>query len=92
MEAPEFKDFAKEMVDYIANYLENIRDRYGNHRSDNGDRVHSIRNWPVVNEFDLISKNVTAFLKAVEAGSLEVIVSFRFGYVGREPQVSWAVV
>ncbi|XP_055376604.1 aromatic-L-amino-acid decarboxylase isoform X2 [Condylostylus longicornis] len=27
MEAPEFKDFAKEMVDYIANYLENIRDR-----------------------------------------------------------------
>lgn len=29
MEAPEFKDFAKEMVDYIANYLENIRDRWG---------------------------------------------------------------
>lgn len=28
MEAPEFRDFAKEMVDYIANYLENIRDRY----------------------------------------------------------------
>lgn len=28
MEAPEFKDFAKEMVDYIANYLENIRERY----------------------------------------------------------------
>lgn len=28
MEAPEFKDFAKEMVDYIANYLENIRDRW----------------------------------------------------------------
>lgn len=27
MEAPEFKDFAKEMVDYIAEYLENIRDR-----------------------------------------------------------------
>ncbi|KAL7043096.1 hypothetical protein ACKWTF_001390 [Chironomus riparius] len=27
MEAPEFKDFAKSMVDYIANYLENIRDR-----------------------------------------------------------------
>lgn len=27
MEAPEFRDFAKEMVDYIANYLENIRDR-----------------------------------------------------------------
>jgi aromatic-L-amino-acid decarboxylase len=27
MQAPEFKDFAKEMVDYIANYLENIRDR-----------------------------------------------------------------
>lgn len=27
MEAPEFKDFAKEMVDYIASYLENIRDR-----------------------------------------------------------------
>lgn len=28
MEVPEFKDFAKEMVDYIANYLENIRERY----------------------------------------------------------------
>lgn len=28
MEAPEFRDFAKEMVDYIANYLENIRDRW----------------------------------------------------------------
>lgn len=28
MEAPEFKDFAKEMVEYIANYLENIRDRW----------------------------------------------------------------
>lgn len=27
MEASEFKDFAKEMVEYIANYLENIRDR-----------------------------------------------------------------
>ncbi|XP_037958572.1 aromatic-L-amino-acid decarboxylase isoform X2 [Teleopsis dalmanni] len=27
MEAPEFKDFAKSMVDYIAEYLENIRDR-----------------------------------------------------------------
>ncbi|XP_011190721.1 aromatic-L-amino-acid decarboxylase isoform X1 [Zeugodacus cucurbitae] len=27
MEAPEFKDFAKSMVDYIADYLENIRDR-----------------------------------------------------------------
>lgn len=27
MEAPEFKDFAKEMVDYISSYLENIRDR-----------------------------------------------------------------
>lgn len=27
MEAPEFKDFAKEMVDYIAEYLENIRER-----------------------------------------------------------------
>ncbi|XP_055711328.1 aromatic-L-amino-acid decarboxylase isoform X2 [Phlebotomus papatasi] len=27
MEAPEFKEFAKEMVDYIANYLENIRER-----------------------------------------------------------------
>ncbi|GBP60907.1 Aromatic-L-amino-acid decarboxylase [Eumeta japonica] len=27
MEAPDFKDFAKSMVDYIANYLENIRDR-----------------------------------------------------------------
>ncbi|EAT37248.1 AAEL010737-PA [Aedes aegypti] len=27
MQAPQFKDFAKEMVDYIANYLENIRDR-----------------------------------------------------------------
>lgn len=28
MEAPQFKDFAKEMVEYIAGYLENIRDRY----------------------------------------------------------------
>ncbi|XP_022223172.1 aromatic-L-amino-acid decarboxylase isoform X1 [Drosophila obscura] len=27
MEAPEFKDFAKSMVDFIAEYLENIRDR-----------------------------------------------------------------
>lgn len=27
MEVPEFKDFAKEMVDYIGNYLENIRER-----------------------------------------------------------------
>lgn len=27
MQAPQFKEFAKEMVDYIANYLENIRDR-----------------------------------------------------------------
>lgn len=27
MEAPEFKDFAKTMTDYIAEYLENIRDR-----------------------------------------------------------------
>lgn len=27
MEAPQFKDFAKEMVEYIAGYLENIRDR-----------------------------------------------------------------
>lgn len=27
MEAPEFRDFAKSMVDYIAEYLENIRDR-----------------------------------------------------------------
>ncbi|TMW42136.1 hypothetical protein DOY81_012784 [Sarcophaga bullata] len=27
MEAPEFRDFAKNMVDYIADYLENIRDR-----------------------------------------------------------------
>ncbi|TDG45208.1 hypothetical protein AWZ03_008363 [Drosophila navojoa] len=27
MEAPEFKDFAKSMVDYIADYLENVRDR-----------------------------------------------------------------
>lgn len=29
MEAKEFKDFAKAMADYIAEYLENIRDRYG---------------------------------------------------------------
>lgn len=28
MEAPEFRDFAKSMVDYIAEYLENIRERY----------------------------------------------------------------
>ena len=27
MEAKEFKDFAKAMADYIAEYLENIRDR-----------------------------------------------------------------
>lgn len=27
MLAPDFKDFAKEMTDYVANYLENIRDR-----------------------------------------------------------------
>ncbi|KAF5306408.1 hypothetical protein FQA39_LY08917 [Lamprigera yunnana] len=27
METPEFKDFAREMIDYVANYLENIRDR-----------------------------------------------------------------
>lgn len=27
MEANQFKDFAKEMIDYVANYLENIRDR-----------------------------------------------------------------
>lgn len=27
MEAPDFKDFAKSMTDYIAEYLENIRDR-----------------------------------------------------------------
>lgn len=27
MEVGEFKDFAKEMVDYIGNYLENIRER-----------------------------------------------------------------
>jgi len=27
MEAPEFKDFAKTMVDFIAEYLENIRER-----------------------------------------------------------------
>lgn len=27
MDAPQFKDFAKEMVDYVAGYLENIRDR-----------------------------------------------------------------
>lgn len=28
MEVKEFKEFAKEMVDYVANYLENIRDRW----------------------------------------------------------------
>ena len=28
MEAGDFKDFAKAMTDYIAEYLENIRDRY----------------------------------------------------------------
>lgn len=27
MDANGFKDFAKEMVDYVAGYLENIRDR-----------------------------------------------------------------
>ncbi|KAI4464255.1 group ii pyridoxal-5-phosphate decarboxylase [Holotrichia oblita] len=27
MDAPQFKEFAKEMVDYVSNYLENIRDR-----------------------------------------------------------------
>lgn len=27
MEAKEFKEFGKEMIDYVANYLENIRDR-----------------------------------------------------------------
>ncbi|XP_031342799.1 aromatic-L-amino-acid decarboxylase-like isoform X2 [Photinus pyralis] len=27
MEANQFKDFGKEMIDYVANYLENIRDR-----------------------------------------------------------------
>ncbi|KAJ8921089.1 hypothetical protein NQ315_015886 [Exocentrus adspersus] len=27
MEATEFKDFGKEMIDYVANYLENIRER-----------------------------------------------------------------
>lgn len=27
MDAAGFKDFAKEMVDYVAGYLENIRDR-----------------------------------------------------------------
>ncbi|XP_018569156.1 aromatic-L-amino-acid decarboxylase [Anoplophora glabripennis] len=27
MEAPQFKDFGKEMIDYVANYLENIRER-----------------------------------------------------------------
>lgn len=28
MEAGDFKDFAKAMTDYIAEYLENIRDRW----------------------------------------------------------------
>jgi len=28
MEAKNFKVFGKEMVDYISDYLENIRDRY----------------------------------------------------------------
>jgi aromatic-L-amino-acid decarboxylase len=27
MEANQFKDFAKEMIDYVSGYLENIRDR-----------------------------------------------------------------
>lgn len=31
MEAPDFKEFAKAMTDYIAEYLENIRDRYVNY-------------------------------------------------------------
>lgn len=30
MEAGDFKDFAKAMTDYIAEYLENIRDRLVN--------------------------------------------------------------
>lgn len=30
MEAKEFKEFGKEMIDYVANYLENIRERYVN--------------------------------------------------------------
>jgi aromatic-L-amino-acid decarboxylase len=28
MEYKQFKEFAKDMVDYIGDYLENIRDRY----------------------------------------------------------------
>jgi len=32
MEAPEFKDFAKTMVDFIAEYLENIRERWARFR------------------------------------------------------------
>lgn len=28
MDPESFKDFAKEMADFIANYLENIRDRW----------------------------------------------------------------
>lgn len=28
MDSDTFKDFAKEMVEYITDYLENIRDRY----------------------------------------------------------------
>jgi hypothetical protein len=28
MECKQFKEFAKDMVDYIGDYLENIRDRY----------------------------------------------------------------
>ena len=28
MDSDSFKDFAKEMVEYITNYLENIRDRW----------------------------------------------------------------
>lgn len=27
MEAKEFKEFAREMINYVTNYLENIRDR-----------------------------------------------------------------
>lgn len=27
MELTEFKEFSKEMIDYVGNYLENIRDR-----------------------------------------------------------------
>jgi hypothetical protein len=28
METPEFKDFARSMVDFIGDYLDNIRDRW----------------------------------------------------------------